>query len=69
MTWKTNLEESVKVKSEMASLYRARLLAEQQVCPRCGEKAEVSILNGRITYATCCEEFRQELEELSLFTR
>lgn len=64
MTLLPDPAESARTRAEMASVYRARVVAERTPCPLCGKQATVRRVEGRNVVETCCDSFQLLIEHL-----
>lgn len=67
--WRENPEAAVRVKGQLACLYRAQVAAEKHPCPYCGGKVQIVLVGGRISVLTCCNKYAAEIQDIILFNR
>lgn len=67
--WRENPDAAVRVKGQLACLYHAQVAIEKHPCPYCGGKAQVALVDGKISVLSCCDAYEPEIQDLIIFNR
>ncbi len=60
---------TVRVKGQLASLYKAQVTAEKHLCPHFGGQAQVQLHDGKVYAVPCCDAYGPDIQALIGFNR